>query len=350
VSAKISNWLERWQRALRDHHALLFDYQTKSIKLQYAEKVNCPVCDSTRSDLYFEKDWFQYVQCQDCSMVFMNPRLNQEATYAFYNSEANAIYNETKFDQVSISPCLDDQINYANLNLIDHYRTKSGGDLLEIGSAKGFFLSKAKERGYNVYGIELNKKNAEFSRQLVGNTVFEVDLFDACFDSGKFDVIYMRDVIEHIPNPQPFFRELNRIAKPGAIIFIETHNIDGLINQIVREKHTVIFGFEHPNHWSPKTLGKALLNNGYEVQKVYHSSLDFTLNDILSYFCAPTFTTIMPRSVSRSRHLLLKLLRWPFWFRPIGFLDRTITSQIANHLKKGSVIKVIAEKRKELSV
>jgi 2-polyprenyl-3-methyl-5-hydroxy-6-metoxy-1,4-benzoquinol methylase len=341
------SWLQRWQNALREQHALLFDYQTKNIKSQYAETVNCPVCDSNRAALYFEKDWFQYVQCQDCSMVYMNPRLNQAATYAFYNSDVNAIYNETKFDQVSIAPSLDDRINLANLELIDRFRTRTGGALLEIGSAKGFFLSKAKERGYKVYGIELNKKNAEFSRQLVGDTVFEVDLFDACFEAGKFDVIYMRDVIEHIPKPQPFFRELNRIAKPGALMFIETHNIDGLIHQIVREKHTVIFGFEHPNHWSPKTLGKALANNGYEVQKVFHSSLDFTLNDILRYFYAPTFTTIMPRTVSKRRRLLLKLLRGPFLFRPIRFLDRTITSQIANYLKKGSVMKVIAEKRKD---
>ena len=342
-------WLQRWQSALREQHALLFDYQTKTIKSQFAEAVNCPVCDSNRAALFFEKDWFQYVQCQDCSMVYMNPCLNQAATYAFYNSDVNAIYNEIKFDQVSNAPSLDDRINLANLDLIDRYRIRTDGTLLEIGSAKGFFLSKAKERGYKVYGIELNKKNAELSRQLVGDTVSEVDLFDACFESGKFDVIYMRDVIEHIPDPQPFFRELNRIAKPGALIFIETHNIDGLIHQIVREKHTVIFGFEHPNHWSPKTLGKALENNGYEVQKVSHSSLDFTLNDILSYFYAPTFTTIMPCTVSKKRLILFKLLRVPFWFRPIRFLDRTITSQIANYLKKGSVMKVLAVKRKEIS-
>ena len=328
------SWMQRWQSALREQHAILFDINTKSIKPQYAETVNCPVCDSNRTALYFEKDWFRYVQCQDCSMVYMNPRVNRAATYAFYNSDVNAIYNETKFDQVSIAPSLDDRINLANLDLIDRYRTRTGGTLLEVGIAKGFFLSKAKERGYKVYGIELNKNNAEFSRRLVGDTVFEVDLFDACFEAGKFDVIYMRDVIEHIPNPQPFFRELNRIAKPGTLMFIETHNIDGLINQIVREKHTVIFGFEHPNHWSPKTLGKALENSGYEVKKVFHSSLDFTLNYLLIYCSGPTFTTIMPVTVSK-RSLLFKLLRVPFWFSPIRFLDRMITSQIANYLKKG---------------
>lgn len=343
-----SRWQQRWQKALRQQHALIFDYKTRSIKSRYAERVNCPVCDSNRASFFFEKDWFQYVRCQDCSMVYMNPRMNQAATYAFYNSDVNAIYNENKFDHVSTATSLDDRINLTNLELIDRYRIRTGGTLLEIGSAKGFFLSKAKERGYKVYGIELNKKNAAFSRQLVGDTVLEVDLFDACFEAGKFDVIYMRDVIEHIPDPQPFFRELNRIAKPSALIFIETHNIDGLIHHIVREKHTVIFGFEHPNHWSPKTLGKALKNNGYEIQNLFQSSLDFTINSILNYWSSPTFTKIMPVKISKLR-LFFKLLRAPFWLRPIRFMDQTITSRIADYLKKGSVMKVLAVKRKEIS-
>src|SRR5207244_3214059 len=150
-----------------------------------------------------------YVKCQDCSMVYMNPRLSRDATYAFYNSKANAIYNEGKFDEPSASTALDDEINLANLRLIEQYGGGARGNLLEIGSAKGTFLLRAKEHGYTVYGLELNERNLQSSRELVGETIYDVDLFDAHLETGKFDVIYMRDVIEHIPDPKPFLRELN---------------------------------------------------------------------------------------------------------------------------------------------
>lgn len=319
------------------------DNETKSRKPEYAEYVLCPVCDSKRATHLFENDWFHYVKCQNCSMVYMNPRLNQAATYAFYNSTVNAIYNETKFDRISTSISMDDQINLSNLNLIDLFRGGNCGNLLEIGSAKGFFLAQAKDRGYDVYGIELNEKNAEFSRQLIGDTVFNKDLFDTHFETRQFDVICMRDVIEHIHDPKPFLRELNRIAKPGALIFIETHNIDGLIHQIVREKHTVIFGFEHPNHWSPRTLGKALELSGFQVSRVIHESLDFTLGDILGYFGESTFTTIYPLQISNGRRLFVKMLRAPWRFKAVRWLDQK-TPLIANWLKRGSVMKVIARK------
>ena len=341
---KISNWQTRWNTALREQHDLLFGNETQSIKYQFAEYNPCPVCDSEQTTPLFEKDGFHYVKCSNCSMVYMNPRLNQVATYAFYNSNVNAIYNETKFDAVSTETSMDDKINFENLDIIDQYRNGKHGKILEIGCAKGYFLTKAKNRGYQVYGVELNEKNCQIARKSLGDTIYNSDLFNIHFENEMFDVIYMRDVIEHIPNLKPFLQELARIAKPGSQLFIETHNIDGLIHRIVREKHTVIFGFEHPNHWSPKSLGKALNQNGFTAKKVIHESLDFTMSVILGYFIEPTFTTIYPWSISKQRQVFLRLIRLPFLVPPVRWLDCSIMPWIANKVKCGSVIKVIAQK------
>jgi len=345
VKEKNLNWQTRWNIALREQHDLLFDNETQSIRSQFAEFNPCPVCDSEQIAPLFEKDGFWYVTCQNCSMVYMNPRLNQAATYAFYNSNVNAIYNETKFDAVSVGTALDDKINFENMDIIDRYRKGEPGKILEIGCAKGYFLTNAKERGYQVYGVELNEKNYQIAKKSLGDMVYNNDLFDIHFENEMFDVIYMRDVIEHIPNPKPFLAELNRIAKSGALLYIETHNIDGLINRIVREKHTVIFGFEHPNHWSPKSLGNALNRNGFAVKRVIHKSLDFTIEVILNYFSEPSFTTIYPWSISKHRKNLLKLIRLPFLVPPVRWLDRSIMPWIANKVKCGSVMKVIAQKQ-----
>lgn len=337
---------DRFAIALREQHRLLFDHDRKMLKEQYAQYTDCPVCDSHESVLLFEKDWFRFVRCKNCSMVYLNPRLNDEATYAFYNSEVNSIYNETKFDTVSSSTMLDDRINLCNLNLIERFRQyRVKGNLLEIGSAKGYFLQKAKELGYRIYGLELNTKNFLYSRNLLGDTIYNVDIFQANFESEMFDVIYMRDVIEHIPNPKPFFNELNRIAKRDCLLFVETHNIDGLIYRVVRERHTVIFGFEHPNHWSPRTLTRILSLTKFEVAKVIHKSLDFTMRDITGYFAVPSFTTVYPEQSSKGRTLLLRMLRKALIVWPISYLDSIVTPQLANRLKRGSVIKVVAKKK-----
>jgi 2-polyprenyl-3-methyl-5-hydroxy-6-metoxy-1,4-benzoquinol methylase len=337
------SWHDRFNKSLREQHDLLFE--NGMLKEKFAEYTPCPVCDQEQSTPFYTKDGFVYIRCSACSMVYMNPRLNQAATYAFYNSNVNAIYNETKFDTVSASTMLDDQINFANLDLISQYREGRPGKILEIGCGKGYFLAKAKERGYQPYGVELNEKNCQKAQTSLGDTVYNNDIFDIRFENELFDVIYMRDVIEHIHNPKPFLAELSRIAKPGALLYIETHNINALIHRIVREKHTVIFGFEHPTHWSPKTLGIALKPNGFKVKKVIHESLDFTIWHIIGYFSEPTFTTIYPWSISKRRKLFLKILRLPYMFSVVRRLDSIIVPRIANWVKCGSVMKVIALKQ-----
>ncbi|MCX6056675.1 MAG: class I SAM-dependent methyltransferase [Chloroflexi bacterium] len=342
---EIHIWKERWAAALREQHQVLFDAKAKSLKPEFVEYINCPVCDSPRSSFLFEKDWFRYVQCRNCSMVYMNPRMNLAATHSFYNSNANAIYNEAKFKEVPGEIHIDDQINHGNMEMLDQYRNHQKGVFLEIGSAKGALLSKAREMGYEIYGLELNQVNCEYARRKLGDTILNMDLSEARFEAGKFDVVYMRDVIEHIANPNSFLHEVSRITKPGGLIFLETHNIESWINRFARERHVVIFGFEHPNHWSPKTLGLALSQNGYVVQKTMYASLDCTLADMLDYMVTPSFTAVFPQPVGRVKRLVAKrLLAMYRRFRVVSLFDRKYLPRLANYFRKGSVMKVIARK------
>lgn len=338
------NWSDRWRQALCEQHKVLFDYGAKSLKTEYAEYISCPVCGSSNSSLWFEKDWFRHVRCVNCSMVYMNPRMNRTATHAFYNSNVNAIYNEKKFDQESTSTSLDDQINLDNLRLLDRVRNGVKGELLEIGSAKGYFLSKAKAAGYEIHGLELNQMNYEYSRRLLGSTILGKDLLDAKFEDGRFDVVYMRDVIEHIPDPAAFLQEVNRVLKPGGMVFLDTHNVDGWIYKIARERHTVFFGFEHPNHWSPRTLGMVLSQNGFMVSVVKQASLDFTASGILKYLTTSGITTIYPKPVNKALRVPSNFLRKLLNVKAVRWLDQHTLPYIANFFGHGSTMKVIAQK------
>jgi 2-polyprenyl-3-methyl-5-hydroxy-6-metoxy-1,4-benzoquinol methylase len=278
-------------------------------------------------------------------MVYVNPRLTDGATAQFYNSRVNAIYNETKFDTASATTQLDDEANLSNLELVDHFRSMTErGTLLEIGSGKGYFLRSARDRGYRVYGLELNTRNYERTRRELGETIYNIDLLQASFPPEMFDVIYMRDVVEHLPNPGPFFRELHRIARRNSLLFIETHNIDSIVNRVTRETHTVVFGFEHPTHWSPKTLRTILGMNGFRVCGVRHASPDCTIHAITGYMLHPGFTTVAPVKLRRGQRILLRAAQRLFRCAPLRFADSRVFPRIANLCRRGSVIKVLSIK------
>jgi hypothetical protein len=153
-------------------------------------------------------------------------------------------------------------------------------------------------------------------------------------------------VFEHVPKPKDMLRELNRIAKPGALLYIEVPNIEGLIYKLVKERHVCVFGFEHLNYWSPATLAKVLDLTGFVVRKTAFASLDFTVGDVLRHYFQPSHTTLYPSKVSKVPELALRAVDFAFRSTPLRQLDRYFTPKVADRLERGSVVKVLAEKRR----
>jgi 2-polyprenyl-3-methyl-5-hydroxy-6-metoxy-1,4-benzoquinol methylase len=341
-----TTYADRLRNALSVQHRQWFDYDKKCIKSEFAEHIPCPACGSQHFSPYMEKDYFAFSRCDDCTMVFLNPRLNVEATYAFYNGEWTAIYNETKFIGASESTEVDNRINYRNIDLLRRHLISSEKQhkLLEIGIGSGYFLRAAENAGFDVHGIDVDSCNIARARQHFGDRVRNQDIYEAQYHEATFDVVYMRDVFEHVPNPSPMLREINRISRPGALIYIEVPNIQGLIYSAVGARHVCVFGFAHLNYWSPAALRTVLNRNGYEVVDIVHESLDCTVAEVVRYYRISSFTSVFPQPIGRIRYLLLTaayaFLRLP----PLVWLDRTLFPTLANILNRGSVLKVVARK------
>lgn len=342
----IDDYELRLKTALKKQHEEVFDYRSETIKDKYREVINCPVCNCIDKIPKHKKDMFEFVECDSCGMVYLNPRLNNEATYAFYNSEWNSIYNEKKFDTNNWTlDNLDNKRDTDNLKLISKYKSEKG-KLLEIGIGKGYFLKNASDFGYQVYGVELNKVNCEKANILLENKgkIINTDLISAKFENGLFDVIYMKDVFEHVPNPMEMLGEINRISKKGALLFIEVPNIDGAIFKITKEKHVTIFGFEHLNYWSPKTLSLAFNKNEFEVCDIEHQSDDFTIPYIISYLFFNSHTSLENKALNSIPKTILKILRIIFLIKPFKYFNM-LSNSIVDKLKMGSQIKVIGLKK-----
>jgi hypothetical protein len=140
-------------------------------------------------------------------------------------------------------------------------------------------------------------------------------------------------------------QEMCRIARRGCVVFIEVPNIEGLMYKLVGQRHICVFGFEHLNYWSPQTLGKILEDTGFTVRDVIHSSQDFSLRDVFLAYARPGFTTLFPTEPPRPVRKAFDILIDLFARYPLARLDPLVTRAVANYMKRGSVIKVLGEKR-----
>ena len=334
----------RYNKALINEHTKVFGSDGKLKESSREELNQCPVCNSKGYKIYCIKDMFVHKQCKNCGLVYLDPKLNRQATLAFYNSEVNEIYNEKKFHTIERN-APDDLENISNYNILRKYITNlTGKRLLEIGPGRGTFLAKAANDGFEVHAIELNNLLIENLKKIT-NHVYTDDIENIDLPENFFDVIYFRDVMEHIDVPIPFLKKIHTILKPEGILLIDTHNIDSIVNGATKECHTVIFPFEHPLHWSPKTLSLAGKMAGLETQKVYFNYTDLSLARIIHYHLVPSFTFIFPPERSKLSKFILGKISRILEIKPIHKLDKSLCELIARITRKGAKMQVLFTKK-----
>ena len=102
-----------------------------------------------------------------------------------------------------------------------------GKNILEIGCAEAGLMKFYNNKGANCSGIELSDirfKNATLLNQDKTINLFQADICDPkTFTDNinhEYDLIIMRDVIEHIPKQELALRNIYSLLKPGGKLFI----------------------------------------------------------------------------------------------------------------------------------
>ncbi|MHA6694008.1 class I SAM-dependent methyltransferase [Homoserinimonas sp. A520] len=104
------------------------------------------------------------------------------------------------------------------LEFIDErYRDVRGLRVLEIGSGTGYLLSQLRDRGADVLGVEPGAHGQEGARQH-GIEIIH-DFFPSPRVTGRFDLIVLSNVLEHLEDPVEFLRRLpDHLAVDGAMV------------------------------------------------------------------------------------------------------------------------------------
>lgn len=116
---------------------------------------------------------------------------------------------------------------------IEKYSGPLKKDVLEVGSAEGGVLKAFTDRGCIGIGVELDtfkKTSAEeyLKEDIAAGKIelFNRNIFDESFSEQfkeKFDLIILKDVIEHIHGQDKLLVQLRNYLRPGGLIFLVSH-------------------------------------------------------------------------------------------------------------------------------
>jgi 2-polyprenyl-3-methyl-5-hydroxy-6-metoxy-1,4-benzoquinol methylase len=183
----------------------------------------CRVCDSRhlapRALRYeYRGASFPLVECRVCGMRFLSVQPAREAFAELYSAEY--FVSDYRCGR-SDTPYADEaafRVEDTGL-LAEFAKLGPPGALLEIGAAGGWLLRHAAERGWRAQGVEISDAGVEHARSL-GLTVFHGDLEGAALPTGAFDLVYMGDVLEHVPDCRATLVEVRRVLRPGGHLYL----------------------------------------------------------------------------------------------------------------------------------
>ena len=141
------------------------------------------------------------------------------------------------------------------------------GELLDIGCGTGNFLAAAREAGYSVMGIELDRNAARFAKERLGlQRVLPLTIadFSEQHKEERFDVVTFFEVLEHQDSPIDFLQKVRTCVRPGGVIALSVPN---------RERWMTgpdVLDYP-PNHflrWNAAALRKFLSAQGFETLSI----------------------------------------------------------------------------------
>ncbi len=108
-------------------------------------------------------------------------------------------------------------------------------NILEIGFGSGNFLSWAKDHGFKISGIEVDKNSLRFAKK----QGFEIyDSLKEVSDEN-FEMIIAFDLLEHIDRKEInyFLQEISRVLKKGGLLIARFPNGDSAFSLVLQNGH-----------------------------------------------------------------------------------------------------------------
>lgn len=211
----------------------------------------CPACHNSARTELGEKNSFRMLVCKECSSIYSSylPTGGDSEDYDEYYTETNL--HTPDFVKKSVNEIID---SFAP------FRTQ--GRMLDIGFGSANLMLAAREKNWNVQGMEVSKPAIEHARKM-GFEVFHGELSDAQYEENYFDVVTASEIIEHCPQPEIMLGEVFRVLRPGGLFWATTPSAKSLSYQMIGLNWTVICPPEHLQLFSKKGMAMMFKKTGF---------------------------------------------------------------------------------------
>ena len=203
--------------------------------------------------------------------------------------------------------------------------------VLEVGCAEGGFLTTLRQIGINGIGLELESSRVKLALEkdpeleIITGDITNPELITQI--DRKFDLIVLRDVIEHIPNRDILFENLRKLLSTGGFIFISFPPRFSPFGGHQQNGRSLIRKLPYLQIWAPfliRIVGKLFNEFPFMIDHIIHN---FKIGLTISRFERMTKNAGLFPSV-KGLFLFRPIFRLRFGLKPRTFPNLPILREI----------------------
>jgi 2-polyprenyl-3-methyl-5-hydroxy-6-metoxy-1,4-benzoquinol methylase len=228
-----------------------------------ARQDGCPVCGSAERSPVVEQNRLQVVRCPRCAQRYVWPVPSAAVLQAIYDGA----YYRGGHGSVGFSDY--GSLARARRRMFGHHLDRlrpflSGGRVLDVGCATGDFLLVARDRGWEVLGVDPSP--AADQARAAGLRICGGTIRDAEIEAGSLDLITFWDVLEHVPDPVGELRLAAGLLRQDGLVALTVPDAGGLTARLSGKRW---FGYktagEHLQFFTAATLRRTLAAAGFQL-------------------------------------------------------------------------------------
>jgi SAM-dependent methyltransferase len=204
------------------------------------------------------------VICNDCGLVFSNPRPSSTQIDDFYRQSYRLAYKKAWHPRLKHTYRAGRVAQDRLRHLMPLFQPRFS--LLDFGSGGGEFVFLLRELGYDARGIEPNIGYAEYSQDVLGIPVQIGGFADAHVQPNSLDFVTLFHVAEHLEHPVEAFKKVAGWLRTGGRFCVEVPNVENCCIWPSSRLHPA-----HLYNFNAATLAQAGLRAGLQVNSTFTS-------------------------------------------------------------------------------